>query len=382
MNKENEHIPEESVNNDENTLPIEENKNDDEISNELINDFTPEPIKIPNYNVEKEHAKLAKEKEKQKKRQSKKNRKRRRAIKKALVIARTILLVILLTAVISSTLIALIVRINTSEYSIESAIRTNNPESFVIGKIKNPKALNLNRSSTNATITDILRDNAMGTITYADIVRAVNRSSYSDFIAENAHGIISYFLYGTDYSGVSGKDVSDAISENISYIKLVTGVELGQSACSEFEKYVDKSSAFKDLSPSNLKKMPAAQYTNVLKIVFSIITLAGLAVALMLLLIAIVSICHNYSHILIGWCSVASGIIVGTLGFLFNPGFATSSKFIQSVYSAIINSFHTSSLIYGAVVVLVGIIVLVVGKALTDDYDEDYDEEMLLEEND
>ncbi len=348
------------------------------VDSEIIDDFTPEPIKIPKYNVEKEQAKHEKVKEKNLKRMSKKSRKRRRAIKKALIIIRTVLLVLLLTAVLSATLTSLLVRMNTSEYSVSSAIRTHNPETFIIGKIKNVKDLNINRSASRATLADILRDNAMNPVTYADIVRNIDKSSYSDFIAENAHGIISFYLHGTPYDGISGDDIANVISDNTSYIKLATGRELGQSACNDFKTYVNKSSALKDISPEALKEKKAAQYTDELSIIFSVIVLAALAVILMILLIVIISSCQGYAHTLIGWCSIVSGIIVAVAGFFFNPGFSTSNLFIKSVYSALLKSFHTSALIYGGIVILVGIIVMLIGRAMKDDYeyeeDDDYDD--------
>lgn len=386
MNQENDFVSNDNVQNNDNVNHtdaqdtkiidgISENTGESKVnvSSEIIDDFTPEPIKIPKYNVEKEHAKHEKVKEKNLKRMSKKSRKRRRAIKKALIATRTVLFILLLITVLSATLTSLLVRMNASEYSISSAIRTHNPETFIIGKIKNVKDLNINKSSSKATLTDILRDNAMNTVTYADIVKTIDRSSYSEFIAKNAHGVISMLLYGTPYDGINGDDIANVINDNTSYIKLVTGRELGQSACNDFKAYVNKSSALKDLSPQALKKTSVAQYTNELSIIFSVITLAGLAVMLMLLLIIIISSCQGYAHTLIGWSSIASGIIVAVAGFFFNPGFRTSNVFIKSVYSALISNFHTSALIYGGIVILVGIIVMLIGRAMKDDYD--YDDE-------
>lgn len=388
MNQENEFVPNENTKNNSNIDNTENELTQDvageeasieskiNVDSDIIEDFIPEPIKIPKYNVEKEQAKHEKVKEKNLKRMSKKSKKRRRALKKALIITRTVLLVLLLTTVLSATLSSLLVRMNTSEYSISSAIRTHNPETFVIGKIKNVKDLNLNKSASKATLTDILRDNAINSVTYSYIVSKIDESSYSDFIAKNAHGIISFYLYGTHYDGISGDDIANVISDNASHIKLVTGKELGQSACNDFKAYVNKSSALKDISPEALKENKAAQYTDELSIIFSIITLAALAVILMILLIIIISSCQGYAHTLIGWCSIVAGIIVGVAGFFFNPGFSTSNLFIRSVYTALIKSFHTSALIYGGIVILVGIIVMLIGRAMKDEYEyeEDYDD--------
>ena len=122
---------------------------------------------------------------------------------KTLTIVRNVLIVMVLFTLVSSALASVIIRVNTSEYAIESSVRSNNPESFTIGKIKDPSSLNMKRSSQHASITDILRDNALYTTTYEDIISIVRKSSYSKLIAQNAHGVIASLLYGESYDGVA-----------------------------------------------------------------------------------------------------------------------------------------------------------------------------------
>ncbi len=374
MNEEKEILHDENI--------TEDIKNEDEKSNtnfisesekqEIISNFTPEPINIPKYDIEKEHAKHNKNKERAKKRKINKNKKAYRILIKTLTVVRNILLIMVLFAVVSSALASVIVRVNTSEYAIESSIRTNNPESFTIGKIKDPAALNMKKSSTRATITDILRDNSLYTITYQDIISIVKNSSYSKFIAKNAHGVISHLLYDKAYDGVKGEDVSNAILENSSEINSLTGSVIGQSACDAFEEYVDKSKALDEIKGENLDKLSIAKYTRFTKVALSLPVLVGLLFLIAVLIVLIVYICSGYSHIMIGWTTVVSGIFVGALGFLFKPSFNANNEFINCVGDAIMKGFSVSSLIYGGIVALVGVLVLLIGRALS--YDDEYED--------
>ena len=346
----------------------------EEEKKEIISDFAPSPINIPNYNKEKENAKIEKKKIKSKKKKSAKARKRRRIINKIFTVLRAMILFMLIFVVLSSTLAVLLIRINTSEYSIQSAIRTHNPETIMIGKIDDVSALNLKKSSKNATIADVLRDNAMGITTYAEIAEAVRKSSFSEFVAENAHGVISYLLYGVPYNGLQGKDVTKAMIKNISYIKLVTGVELGESACSDFGSYVDRSSAFDEIDMQALDKSFAAQHTETTKVIFSLASLAILLGICTVLIIMTVVFCSGYAHNIIGYSVILSGICVGVFGFLFRIPYKFSSAFIDSVLKILIKSFNSSAILYGILVVVVGILVLLIGRAMHYD-DEDYDDD-------
>lgn len=346
---------------------------------EFISEFAPEPIKIPKYNKEKEMRKAEKANEKNKKRKTKKSKKRRRLLRKIVFVTRSVLLFVLLVAVVSMTVSSLLVKMNTSEYSVKSAIRSNEPETFVVGKIKKPSKINLKTSSQNASVADVLRDNSLIIVTYADIKHAVSKSTYPDFVAGVAHDIINYYIYGKNFDGITSKDISGSILENVSYIKLVTGVELGESACADIGKYAAKSKAIKELSPENLAAQSAANYTHITSVLFSTMVLVCLVIALMLLMVLTVIGCRGFAHKMIGWAAVVSGLITGIAGFLFKPMFKPSSEFVKCVIDAITGSFNNSALIYGAIAILLGILVMLIGKAMNDDEDE-YDEDDYIDE--
>ncbi len=341
---------------------------------EIISDFAPEPISIPNYNLQKEKEKHIKKGEKKKKRSSKKNKKRRRIIRKILRAVRTVVLFVLITGILTGLLSSLLIKVSTSEYSIENAVRSNRPEEFTVGRIKDVSALNIKKSSPHASVADILRDNAMSTTTYEDIAQAVQKSSFSGYVARQAHGVISNLLYGTEYAGLKESEISKAFRENISYIKLATGVEIGESACNDFGKYIASSSAFDDIKPDNLSKTPLAKHTQTTKVLLSLFALACLAGALVIVIVITAATCSGYAHRVIGWGMVLSGVITAVAGCLYTPWFKTGEAFVQCIINAILKGLHMNALIYGGAAVIIGVLVLLIGKAMNYDDEEEYEE--------
>ena len=81
---------------------------------------------------------------------------------------------------------------------------------------------------------------------------------------------------------------------------------------------------------------------------------------------------------MIGWASIVSGLVVGIAGFLFKPSFATSSEFIKCVINAMTKNFNQSALVYAAIAILIGILAMLIGKAM-DDEDDEYEEDYIDE---
>lgn len=360
------------------TAPVEEVEAKKDTESEFISEFAPEPIKIPKYNKEKEMAKVKKAKEKKKKRNSKKSRRRRKLLRKIVLVARNVVLFAVLFAVLTATLSVLLVKMNTSEYSVEAAIRTSEPESFVVGRIKNPARLNIKESSPRASVADVVRDNSMIAVTYADIEQAILKSSYPDFVSKVAHNIIGHYVYGAPAKAITAKDISSVMLENVSYIKLVTGTELGESACDAFGEYIIKSKVFKEITPDALQRQKAATLTPITSVAFSMAALICLVVAFMLLLVITILCCNRFAHKMVGWATILSGITVGVLGFLFKPMFSASSEFVTCILDALTSSFNQSALIFGAIVMAVGLIVILIGRAMSDE-DDDEEEEYIDE---
>ena len=341
----------------------------EEDKEQIISDFIPEPINIPKYNIEKERQKHQRRGEREKKRSLKKSKKAYKIMIKTLCIIRNVLLFVLLTSVITAGLSSVVIRVNTSEYAGESAIRTGNPENIVVGKIKDTKKLNIKKSSSRATMADILRDNAITVTTYKDITTAIGKSAYPELIAKNAHGVISSLLYGTTYKGINKEEVSEAILKSASYIKLVTGNDVGKSASEEIGKYIEKSSAFKEIKPANLK----SKYTSFTKKALSLPVLGMILVLIVVLIILTAIFCKGYAYLMIGFPIIISAIISAVAGVLYEPSFSSKNAFINCVRDAIMSSFHKNSVIFAVVAILIGAIVLLIGRALN--VDDEYEEE-------
>lgn len=373
---------EENIENQEET---KEEKSEDKAKEEFISEFAPEPISIPNYNKEKALAKHEKKTAKKKKRNSKKSKKRRRLLRKIVRMIRNVFLFVLMIVVLTTTLSALIVKMSTSEYAVQSAIRTHEPETFVIGKIKNPLDMNLKQSSSRASLIDVIRDNSLLMVTYEDIRQAVMKSSYPAFVADKVYDVLQYYLYNAPYKEITRKEISDLILDNVSYIKLVTGQELGQSACDEIAKNIMKSSVIKELSEQKLEKQPFAAYTHITSVMLSLMAIICLLIAFVLLMVLIVASCNGYAQKMIGWAFMLSGAIISIFTavrkLFFEPFFSPSAEFIKSVYAALSKSFVSSALVYGGITVLLGLIILLIGRVMNDgDEDDEIDEEDYIDE--
>lgn len=378
----------------EETLQIEkiedENANEnEEVSNEaeeFISEFAPAPINIPNYNKKKALAKSEKAKIRKKKRNSKKSRRRRKMLRKVVLVIRTIMMFVLLLSVISATLAVLVVKLNTSEYSVENAIRVNSPERFVVGEIKDPVSLNLKESSTRASLADIIRDNSMIMVTYDDIEQAVTKSSYPEYISSKVYDALNYYLYGQPYREITANEISELLLKNASYIELVTGQKLGDTAADAFGEYIADSPAVREASVASMKKQPLAKYTYITSVVLSMTTLTALVIALLLLLILTVITCGGFVHRMIGGCCMLAGaamcalVVAGKM--FFEPLYKPSTEFIKCIVAAMRSGFETSAMIYGGLTFLLGLIIMLIGHAMADNYyeDEETDEADYIDE--
>ena len=347
----------------------------EEDDHQIISEFAPAPINIPRYNKEKEQKKAEKEKIKRRKRRSKKSKRRRRILRRVVSCIRNIFLFILLLCVLTASFASLFVKMNTNDTAVEKAIENSSPERYIVGKIEDYEKLNLKESAQKASVADILRDNAIFAITYDDIEKAVMNSSYPEFVAKRTRAVLDYYIYGAEYKEVSGEDISEILLENSSHIRPVTGIELGESACDEFGAYFEKSDAYKDISLSNVNKQQAAEYTYITAVMFSTSILVGLLIAAVLLLILIVIACRGFAHKMIAWTIILAGIIVSALAYLYTPAFSAKSQFVKCVLKAFEKSIDKNALIFGGVTILAGLIIMLIGQAMSDDYEyEDEDD--------
>lgn len=351
-----------------------------EAPKDFIDEFAPTSIVIPNYDREKELKKAEKINLKKKKRDTKKSRKRRRIIKKIVNITCAVLLTILLFAVAFTVASSVIVRVNTSQFAVESAIKNYGPEKLIIGEIKDHEKLGMNQSAENASMADVLRDNATIPVTYAFIEQEVDKSTYPEFVSGITTDVIGYYVFGTPYKQVEREEIENLIYKNSSKIKTVTGQELTESDCTKLAKYISKAAVCKEISVSELNKQDATDYTPITSVLFSFPVLIGMILALVLVLVLIIVACKGYAYKIIGWAVLASGLASGIVGFVIKPMYTASTAFVQCIVDAVTTAFNKNALIYGIVVTVVGILVLLIGSAMKDKDDDDVYEEDESEE--
>ena len=347
---------------------------------DFIDEFAPAAIVIPNYDKEKELKKMEKINLKKKKRDTKKSRKRRRLVKKIVNITCSILLSILLFVVAVTVVSSVIVRINTSQFAVESAIKNYGPERLIVGKIKDHEKLGMNQSAENASMADVLRDNSTIPVTYAFIEQEVDKSTYPEFISGITTDVIGYYVFGTPYKQVEREEIENLIYKNSSKIKTVTGQELTESDCSKLAKYISKASVYREISASELNKQVATDFTGITSVLFSFPVLIGMILALLLVIVLIIVACKNYAYKIIGGAVLIAGLASGIAGFLVKPMYKASTAFVKCIVDAVTAAFNKNALIYGIVVAVVGILVLLIGGVMKDSDSEDYNYDEAEEE--
>ena len=267
---------------------------------------------------------------------------------------------------------SLLVKMNTTEHAIETAIRNNNPELFTIGKIKKPEKINLSPSSPRAALADIIRDNSDHVITYDDIAREVKRSNYSHFLATLSHNIIDFYIFGNEYQGVTEENVEALILSASKRIYGLTGRNVGESASKEFAAYIKNSSFFDDLSRENVMRQMNAQETEITSILFSTITLICLVIAAILLIVLTIVSCKDIAHKVIGWSIIVGGGLTGIAGYFTTTIFNARSELLKDVAEVLLNTFSHNAIIWSGITVVIGIVIILMGKMIIDD--EEYDE--------
>ena len=341
---------------------------------DFIDEFAPASIVIPNYNKEKELKKMERANLKKKKSNTKKNIKRRRLIKKIVGVVCAVLISLFLLISTTAMVSSVIVRVNTADFAIKGAIMDYGPERMIIGRIENPEELGMNKSHDSASVADVLRDNATISVTYSIIEDAVRESTYSQFISGVANDIVGYYVLGAPYKQVAQEEIANMLDKDSSKIKIVTGQELTDQENNIIAERIVKSKIYKEISEEELKKQEAAERTGLTSILFSLPVLIGFILAFMVAIVLVVMVCRGYAYKIIGWVLVLSGAISGIAGALVKPMYKASTEFVGCIVDAIVTSFHRNSLIYGAVVVAVGFLVLLAGGAIKDsEYDEEDD---------
>ena len=161
----------------------------------------------------------------------------------------------------------------------------------------------------------------------------------------------------------------------------LTGRNVGESASKEFAEYIKNSPFFDDLSRENVMRQMNSEETQLTSILFSTVTLICLVVAAILLIILVIVSCKGIAHKIIGWSIIIGGVLTGVAGYFTTALFSARSELLKDVTEVLLNTFNHNAIIWSGITVVIGIVIMLMGKMIIDDeeYDE-YDENGYIDE--
>ena len=174
------------------------------------------------------------------------------------------------------------------------------------------------------------------------------------------------------------KDIEELILSGSKRIYTLTGKNVGESASQSFAKYISGSEFFRDISKANVASQAINHETEITSILFSTGALIFVSVIAVLLIVLVIFTCKGFSHKMVGWSVIFGGVFTGVMGMLTSPFFAPESDLMKDVVAFLMNEFRNISFMWGVAGVVAGIIVITIGKFLSEDgyyYEEPEDEE-------
>lgn len=338
----------------------------------LLSEFAPKPINIPNVDLEKEKKKQEKRRQQRDKevkkvaaRKSKSSKKASMGKKVAVGIA-GFLLFVLLTGAMTGLISVVSLHASTSKLAFKTAVRNMEVQEISLGRIKNYDELGLVKSSSNAALIDIIRDNSDVAVTYKEINSAVRSSGVDDFIAENMKNAVDYLLKGTSYEPITEEDIVGEIRSNATLVRNLTSKELTDEDYSAIAAHFAQDGNLEEISREALDKTPLRSYTDMTRHAMSMTILGALLLLALALIIVICVVCRGSSYIPVGWAFIVSGILVVLAAVLFAPVYGVSSPFLQTVIDRYFSFFKTSVIVSGAIFTVIGAIIFLVGSGTAD----------------
>ncbi len=339
---------------------------------QLLSEFAPKPMSIPNVDLEKEKKKQDKRRKNRgkevKKVQARKNKNGRKKSlgRRVLVVVAGFLLFALLSCALAGFVSLLSVQTATSRYAFKMAVRNMDVPNISIGSIENHEALGLVRSPASAALVDIIRDNSDVSITYREISSAIRGSSVNDFLADRLKAAADYLLRGKPYSDLRGEDIAGAIKSSSTLVQNLTGRALGPEDYSAIAAYFEEYGNLEDVSRKALDQTPLAKHTDAVRHLMSLGILGAALLICIVLIILTCVVCRESSYIPLGWAFIVSGLAV-VLGAVFNrPSYAVSSQFLKTVLGNYFSFFTAAVIIIAGVFTVIGAFIFLIGNASAD----------------
>lgn len=338
----------------------------------LLSEFAPKPINIPNVDLEKEKKNQEKRRQKRdkevKKVEARKNKgtKKKSKGKKIAVGIAGFLLFVLLTGTMTGLIGVLAMQVSTSKLAVSAAVRGMDVQEIPLGRIRNYDELGLVRSSSNAALIDIIRDNSDVNVTYREIKSALKSSGMEEFIAENIKSATDYLLKGSDYVGVTGKDIAKLIEENETLVRNLTNRNLTKEDYTAIENHFEQDGNLEEISRETLDKTALGKYTHITRHAMSLTTLGALLLLALALIIATCVVCGKSAYIPSGWAFIISGILIVLCAIFVPLTFSVSAPMLSSVINSYFSFFRTAVIVTGAVFTFAGAVVFLVGSVTSE----------------
>lgn len=339
---------------------------------QLLSEFAPKPINIPNIDLEKEKKKQEKRSKKRgkeaKKVAARKNKhgKKRSAGKKFAVAVTGFLLFVLMTGVMSCFISVLSVQTATSDYAFRLAVRNMDVPNISIGGVRNQELLGLNRSPSNAALVDMIRDNSNVPVTYKEISSSIKGSGVERFIAERMKAAADHLLKGKSYSDLTGTEIASVIKDNSTLVQNLTGRVLTGEDYAAIADYFDNYGDLDAVSEKALDSTKLSTYTDVTRHLTSLYILAALLLVCVVLIILMCLVCRESTYLPLGWSFILSGLAVVLAAIFFRPTHTVSTQFLQTVLNSYFNFFTATVIIIAGIFTVVGAFIFLIGNASAD----------------
>ncbi|MCH5188122.1 MAG: hypothetical protein J1F63_06935 [Oscillospiraceae bacterium] len=339
---------------------------------QLLSEFAPKPINIPNIDLEKEKKKQEKRKKNRgkevKKVQARKNKrgKKKTAGQKAVVAIAGFVLFVLMTAALAGFISVLSVQTATSEYAFRLAVRNMDVPEITIGGIQNTEVLGLERSPSNAALIDIIRDNSDVLVTYREINSAIRGSGVERFIADRLKAASDYLLRGKSYNDLTGDEIAAVIRENSTLVQNLTGRVLTAEDYEVISEYFETYGDLGAVSRRALDETRLSRYTDISRHLTSLVILGAMLLICLVLLILICVICRESTYLPLGWSFILSGVMVILAAIFFRPSHTVSTQFLQIVLDSYFSFFTAAVIIIAGIFTVIGAFIFLIGNASAD----------------
>ncbi len=343
----------------------------------LLSEFAPKPMNIPNVDLEKEKKRQARRDKnrgrEKKKVEARKNRgKKKKRLSTGQKVAAGIasfLIFIIMIGTMAGFISVLSVQLATSRYAISMAVSNMDVAEIPIETPNYPalsETFGMTVSSSRAALVDLIRDNSQVAVTYDEILKGLKSSDMESFLSRQLRSAKDYLLLDKPYTPVTGADIAAVVKNGATLVRNLTGIVLTEADYNNIAAYFDASGKLDGLSLRALSQTELRKYVPYTKRLLSLQVLGGLLLINILFIVLLCLLGRGSAHIPIGWSFILSGIAVVVGGILLRPSYAVASGFLQTVLNNYFTFFTATVVITAAAFTVVGAIVFLIGNAATD----------------